>query len=275
MKKILWFIGATLYSEIISFVIAVGFAYLTTWFLQFGWTAAIIYFLIGTIAYGILNTITMFAWAPLYYCVSKCNIAKWIAILPLLYYGYIAITLPWKMPFDYSFVNYFMAFEISSLVLAVYSTMVISTVKIKTEEKKLKKNDVDKFEELFNRMLLIGGDWVNDNNIKHKITEIIVSDEMSKKWEQYCLSRRSEVLNKFNYPSIIYLNVTGNEKVKGNIINYGFSSPWFFYEVEFEKGVGFDNSFPRRDHSFTEQEIIDIVTGKKRGSFTHMIIRDR
>lgn len=275
MKKILLFIGAILYSEIISFVIAVGFAYLTTWFLQFGWTAAIIYFLIGTIAYGILNTITMFAWAPLYYCVSKCNIAKWIAVLPLLYYGYISITLPWKMPFDYSFVNYFMAFELSSLVLAVYATMIISTFKIKTEDKKLEKTDIDEFRELFDEMLSIGGDWTNDNRTKHKIIKIISSDSMSKKWEKYCLSRRNEVLNKFNYPASINLIVDDDKTVKGNIINYTFESPWFFYEVEFEKEVGFNNSFPRKDHRFIEKDILDIITGKKQGSFIHMIIKKR
>ena len=273
MKKILYFIGAVLYSEFIAFVVAVGFAYLTSWFLQFGWTAAIIYFLIGTIAYGIINSISMLAWAPLFYCVDKCNISKWVAVIPLLYYGYISLTLPWKMPFEYSFVNYFMAFELSSLVLSVYLRMIISTAKIKTEGCKFSDADINKFRFLFDRMFSIGGDWANDESIKQEMFEIISSSEKSKKWEQYCLSRKNEVVNKFNYPSRINL-VVEDKIVKGNIVDYGFSSTWFLYKVEFETAVGFNNSFPRKDHCFTEQDILKITTAKKQGSFTHLVIRN-
>lgn len=131
MKKVFCFIGALLYASFMAFILSMGFGYLTVWFMQFGWLAAIIYFFAATFGYQLINAVCMIAYVPLFYLVERCNVAKWFAILPIIGYGYIAITLPWKLPFDYSFVNYFMAFEVSSLAFATYFTMTTATINIK------------------------------------------------------------------------------------------------------------------------------------------------
>jgi hypothetical protein len=113
-----------------------------------------------------------------------------------------------------------------------------------------------------------------EGNGRKILNEIIVSKQKTKEWEKYCMTRKNEIRAKFTIPCFIQVQLTEyDEKVKGYVKSFGWYNSWFYYEVEFERSVGFNNSFPTKIHYLTDSDIIDIVTKKKLGSSTHLYIK--
>ena len=125
MKKLLCFIGSALYSVIISYLIWLLFTWITPFILSWGWLLAIIYwiFALGLIS-GLLTSISSFMSVPLIIMVLQCKASKYLSILPLLFFGYCAIVFPWKANFDYTILQYLIAFSISSTAFAIYSAII-------------------------------------------------------------------------------------------------------------------------------------------------------
>lgn len=131
----------------------------------------------------------------------------------------------------------------------------------------------DRYKNLFDKIKENGLNATDD--IRKQLTEIAINDKYSSEWKSYCLTRQDEIRQMFKIGSIITVLVDDDKEVKGEITSYRFSGWWFTYDVLFEKAVGFNNSFPREEHSFTERDIINIISRKLQGSFIHMIIKHR
>lgn len=120
---------------------------------------------------------------------------------------------------------------------------------------------------------LLFDEFKNNINNKNKneyiisiLHRVITLKDVSIRWKDYCCKRSSEVKNKITYPVYFNLQTTNGGVVRGNIVDYLFDGTWFSYKVVFEKEIRFDfNTPPKVTHYLHENEIIDILSSKKKG----------
>ena len=133
MIKFLQCIGAVIYSLVFAFFLNLGLSFLNGWLfyfiLKYLWLIPLVIFLEALffryLIENIISCILSILFIPLYFCVKDNIVAKIIAIIPFLVFGFINIIELWKLDIDYNFIKYVIAFCLSLFVFGIYQSIIM------------------------------------------------------------------------------------------------------------------------------------------------------
>ena len=125
MKKVLAFIGVTIYGCIAARLLWYLFHIATPWLMSFGWIAVIIYyvFLFGLIpsVFGFAGTLLFM---PISKLVSTCPASKYIPIWFLIADGFFSAREPWILDIDYELVKIIIAMSITLAAITTFASLI-------------------------------------------------------------------------------------------------------------------------------------------------------
>lgn len=131
MKKILQCIGALIYGTIFGELMFLLFSWLIpiVMNLKLGWF--IILLLIGELLFlGIMNFITTILIVPYMLIANKCNTAKVLGIIPIVFAGISAIIGVWTMSGTYHLSHWVIGITMTFTILSTFGGIVIAPFKM-------------------------------------------------------------------------------------------------------------------------------------------------
>lgn len=116
MKKFFQCLGALIYGLIIGYLLWLVFYLITPYIMGIWWLLLIVG---GFIAGFIANTNCILS-IPVYFLTKGNMVAKIISIVPLLYWGYCSVLLPWGLDMEYGFLQYIVGIILTIMFLMSY-----------------------------------------------------------------------------------------------------------------------------------------------------------
>ena len=129
MKKFFQCVGTLIYSGVVSYLLWLLFDWATPYVMGFGlWMYILLVTIVGSVATIIASFGSLLA-IPMLLLTRSNKVAKVINALPMLYFGYSAICLPWKLDIDYGVLQYLLCLSLSGIVLTVFGNMILASFK--------------------------------------------------------------------------------------------------------------------------------------------------
>ena len=133
MKKIFQCLGTGLFSVVAGYLFWLFFYWITPYVMNVGWLGFFLYiFLAGGLITGIVAFINKLLLIPMVFLVKNNIAAKIINILPLLFFGYSTVRLPWGLNMDYGILQYLIGVTLTITILIAFGCMII--VPFKSDE---------------------------------------------------------------------------------------------------------------------------------------------
>ena len=126
MKKILQCLGAIIASTMCSYLMWLLFYWLTPCIMGVGWFLFLLYvFIAGGLLTSLVGSISTLLAVPMSFLTSGNKVAKVINALPLLFFGYCSIRLPWGLDMEYGLLQYLIAISLSVTYLVAFVSIAV------------------------------------------------------------------------------------------------------------------------------------------------------
>ncbi len=120
MKKTLSFIGAAIYSALVSYLIWIIFRYLTPWLISWSWLAIIIYLILANgLIFSLIGGICRGLAIPLFPLCDIASSSKYLPILFLAVGGCCSVAIPWRLH-PQGFKEILIAIDVTIMVLSIF-----------------------------------------------------------------------------------------------------------------------------------------------------------
>lgn len=134
MKKILQCLGTTVYSTVAGYLLWLLFYWMTPYVMGVGWLLFLLYiFLAGGLLTGIIASVNNLLSYPMIFLMKNNIVAKIINILPLLFFGYSAVCLPWGLDMDYGVLQWLIGISLTITFLISFGSMIVMPFMIENE----------------------------------------------------------------------------------------------------------------------------------------------
>ena len=131
MKKIFQCLGAGIYSTVTGYLLWLLFHWMTPYVMGVGWLLFFLYiFVAGGLITGIIASINNLLVVPMVFLMKNNIVAKIINVLPLLFFGYSAVRLPWGLDMNYGVLQYLIGISLTITFLISFGSMIILPFKI-------------------------------------------------------------------------------------------------------------------------------------------------
>lgn len=134
MKKIFQCLGTVVYSTIAGYLLWLLFYWMTPYIMGVGWMLFFLYiFLAGGLITGIVASINGLLIIPLAFLMKNNIAAKVINVLPLLFFGYSSVRLPWGLDMNYGVLQYLIGISLTITFLISFGSMIVAPFKIEDD----------------------------------------------------------------------------------------------------------------------------------------------
>lgn len=125
MKKLLQCLGAAIYGGIAGYLMWLLWYWLTPLLMSASWWVVILYVLIaGGLLSALLGGICNIIAIPLFFLIRGRNVvAKLLYIIPVGFYAFCSVKLPWLLDADYTVLQYIIAVALTINILWMYWAM--------------------------------------------------------------------------------------------------------------------------------------------------------
>lgn len=134
MKKVLQCFGIAVYGTITAFLLWMLYFWATPYVMNIGWLLFILYLIFAfgflTALSGFVNTLLM---VPMAFLVKNNVVAKIINALPMLWFGYRSMLLPWGLNMDYGTLQYLLGISLSSKFVISFISLIIIPFRLKDQ----------------------------------------------------------------------------------------------------------------------------------------------
>lgn len=125
MKKIIQCIGAAVYGSVVGYLLWLLFYWMTPYIMGVGWLLFILYLIFASgLITGLVYAATMLLSFPTSLILKGNTAAKIINAIPLLFYGYCSVKLPWGLRMDYGALQYLIAISLSITFLIAFAATI-------------------------------------------------------------------------------------------------------------------------------------------------------
>ncbi len=121
MKKIFQCLGGLIYSSIIGYLLWLLFYFITPYIMGIWWLLLIA----GGFITGFIANTNYILSIPMFFLMKGNIMAKIISIVPLLYFGYLSVLLPWELDMEYGFLQYFIGIILTIMFLVSYIVTIV------------------------------------------------------------------------------------------------------------------------------------------------------
>lgn len=136
IRKILQCLGTVAYSTIAGYLLWLLFYWITPYIMGIGWLLFLLYiFLTGGLITGIVFSVNNLLIVPMVFLMKDNIVAKVINVLPLLYFGYSAVRLPWGLDMNYGVLQYLIGISLIITFLISFGCMIVVPFKIEDNYK--------------------------------------------------------------------------------------------------------------------------------------------
>lgn len=121
MKKVLQCIGVVIASPVIGYLLWLFFYWVTPYIMGIGWGLFLLYvLLVGGLLSGVVASLTALLTAPITVLMKGNKVAKVINVIPMLFFGFSSLRLPWGLDMDYGFLQILLAVSLSITALITF-----------------------------------------------------------------------------------------------------------------------------------------------------------
>lgn len=121
MKKVLQCLGVVIASPISGYLLWLFFYWVTPYVMGIGWGLFSLYVLLaGGLLFGVVGIITTLLATPITALTTGNKVAKVIYVIPMLFFGFSSLRLPWEFDMDYGFLQILLAVSLSIIVLITF-----------------------------------------------------------------------------------------------------------------------------------------------------------
>lgn len=121
MKKVLQCLGVVIASQISGYLLWLFFYWVTPYVMGIGWGLFSLYVLLaGGLLFGVVGIITTLLATPITALTTGNKVAKVIYVIPMLFFGFSSLRLPWGFDMDYGFLQILLAVSLSIIVLITF-----------------------------------------------------------------------------------------------------------------------------------------------------------
>lgn len=121
MKKVLQCIGVVIASPVIGYLLWLFFYWVTPYIMGIGWGLFLLYvLLVGGLLSGVVASISALLVAPITVLMKGNKVAKVINAIPMLFFGFSSLRLPWGLDMDYGFLQILLAVSLSIIALITF-----------------------------------------------------------------------------------------------------------------------------------------------------------
>ena len=136
MKKIFQCLGAAIYSTVAGYLLWLLFHWMTPYVMGVGWMLFFLYiFVAGGLITGIIASINNLLVVPMVFLMKNNIVAKIINVLPLLFFGYSSVRLPWGLDMNYGVLQYLIGISLTITFLISFGSMIVLPFKIEEDPK--------------------------------------------------------------------------------------------------------------------------------------------
>lgn len=126
IKKLAQCVGICLYSIISAYLLWLIFYWITPFVMSIGWLGFILYCIFATgLCSGFISLANMVLAIPTHFLTKDNIVAKIINALPMLFFGYSTICLPWKLNIEYGLLQWILAISLSSIAFSAFWAMIL------------------------------------------------------------------------------------------------------------------------------------------------------
>lgn len=129
MKKFFQCLGVLIYSSIIGYLLWLLFYFITPYIMGICWLLIIA----GGFITGFIANANYILSIPMIFLVKGNIVAKIISVVPLLYFGYWSVLLPWELDVEYGFLQYFIGIILTTIFLGSYIVTIVIPFTIEEE----------------------------------------------------------------------------------------------------------------------------------------------
>lgn len=125
MKKMFQCLGTVVYSTIVGYLLWLLFYWITPYVMSVGWLLFLLYiFLAGGLITGVIASINTLLALPMTFLMKDNIVAKIINALPMLFFGYSSICLPWTLDMNYEVLQYLLGGLLTITIFISYIAMI-------------------------------------------------------------------------------------------------------------------------------------------------------
>ena len=134
MKKFFQCLLTAVYSAIAGYLLWLLFYWMTPYIMGVGWLLFFLYiFLAGSLITLIVGSISWLLAVPMPFLMKDNIAAKVINVLPMLFFGYSAVCLPWGLDMNYGVLQYFIGISLTITFLITFGSMIVIPFKMEDQ----------------------------------------------------------------------------------------------------------------------------------------------
>ena len=136
MKKVLQCLGVVIASPISGYLLWLFFYWVTPYVMGIGWGLFLLYVLFASgLLFGVVGVITTLLATPITAITTGNKVAKVIYVIPMLFFGFSSLRLPWEFDMDYGFLQILLAVSLSIIVLITFICLMAAPFAVEKNNK--------------------------------------------------------------------------------------------------------------------------------------------